>query len=85
LHQRIDVVQPIARRVEFRAADVRGAVKQLTLKIRDIDDVEVHEADRADAGGGKIERRRRAEAAGTDDEDAGGFEPPLSGETDVRE
>ena len=42
----------------------------LTLEIRVVDDVGVDDAERADAGGGEVERRRRAEPAGTDQEHA---------------
>ena len=39
-----------------------------------VDDVEVDQAERADAGGGEIERERRAEAAGADAEDLRGLQ-----------
>ena len=43
-------------------------------RLLSVDDVEVDEAERADAGGGEVERERRAEAAGADAEDLGGLE-----------
>ena len=40
----------------------------LALEIRVVDDVGVDDAERADAGRREVERRRRAEPAGTDQE-----------------
>ncbi len=69
-HVRVERAQPRGRGREFGRADVRCAVQNLALQIRDVDRVEVHEPDRADARGGEIERRRRPEAARADDEHA---------------
>ena len=66
VHVRIERVQAILRRRQLRAADVRRAVNDLPLQVAEVDDVEVDDADGADAGGGEIHRRRRAEAAGAD-------------------
>ena len=41
-------------------------MEDLALQVGQIDDVEVDDADGADAGGGEVERHRRAEAAGAD-------------------
>ena len=41
----------------------------LALQVAGVDDVEVDEAEGADAGGGEVEGERRAEAAGADAED----------------
>ncbi len=60
--------------VELLAADVFGGVDDLALQVAGVDDVEVDQAEGADAGGGEIEGERRAEAAGADAEDARGFE-----------
>ena len=68
----------IARGVDLLAADVLGAVQDLALQVGDVDDVEIHEADVADAGGGEVERERRAEPAGADQQDARRLEPLLS-------
>ena len=56
----------------FGPADVRGAVDDLALEVGEIHDVEIHDADFADAGGGEIHGDGRAEAAGADAQDAGG-------------
>ena len=45
LDVRIDRVQPILRRRELRAADVRRAVDDLPLQVAEVDDVEVDDAD----------------------------------------
>src|SRR5256885_4302644 len=46
-HVRIDVAQAIARRIDFRAADRGRAVENLSLQIREIDGIEVHQIGRA--------------------------------------
>ena len=43
-------------------------------RLRFVDDVEVDQADGAYAGGGEVERERRAEASGADAEHLGGLE-----------
>ena len=48
----------------------RSVVDDLALQVRVVDDVGVDDAERADAGRGEVERRRRAEAAGADQEHA---------------
>ena len=56
----------ISRRLGLRHPDPLGVVDHLALQVGGVDDVVVDEADRADAGGGEVERRRRAEAAGAE-------------------
>ena len=51
-----------------------GGVDDLALQVAGVDDVEVDEAEGADAGGGEVEGERRAESAGAHAEDFGGFE-----------
>ncbi len=60
--------------VDLLAANVFGGVDDLALQVRGVDDVEVDQPKRADAGRGEIERERRAEAAGADAEHAGGLQ-----------
>ena len=62
---------------ELRSADVGGAVDDLPLEVAEVDGVEVDEAERADAGRGEIERRRRSEPAGADAQHARRLQPPL--------
>ena len=62
-------VQPFdedPRRGGLRHPDPLGVVDHLALQVGGVDDVVVDEADRADAGGGEVERGRRAEAAGAE-------------------
>ncbi len=57
----------------FGFADLVHAEEDLALEVAVVDDVEVDDADGADAGGGEIEEDGAAEATGADDEDFGGF------------
>ena len=66
-------------------ADGARAVEHLPLQIRGIDDIEVHEAERADARRGEIERGGRAEPAHAYEQHARALELLLSLETDVGE
>ncbi len=59
-----------ARRVGLRLAERVGRVGDLALEVRLVDDVGVDDPERADAGGGEVERGGRAEAAGADQQDA---------------
>jgi hypothetical protein len=70
---RVERLQLLFGGVELLAANVLGGVDDLALQVAGVDDVEVDQAERADAGGGEIERQRRAEAAGADAEDAAAF------------
>ena len=80
----VDRVQPIPRRRELRAADVRRAVQDLALQVAEVDDVEVDEAERADAGGREVHRDGRAEAAGADAEHLRGLQLALPLDADLR-
>ena len=64
--------------IDLVAAHVLGEVNHLALQIGEIDDVEIHQADAADAGGGQIEAERRAEPAGADQQHLGGLEFQLA-------
>ena len=52
--------------VDLGDADALGGVDHLALEVGEVDDVVVDDAERADAGGGEVERGRRAEAAGAE-------------------
>ena len=56
-------------RVDLRDADAVGGVDDLALEVREVDHVVVDDAERADAGRREVERGRRAEAAGAEQED----------------
>src|SRR5207249_179452 len=66
------------------ASDVGIGVKDLTLKVRPIHPVEVHDPERADAGRGQIQGDRRAEPSGPDDEHLRFDQLALTGPADVR-
>ena len=59
----------LLRRLDLGAADVVVLVEDLALEVGAVDDVEVDETDRADAGEGEVEGDGGAEPAGADDED----------------
>ena len=55
----------------------------LALQVGDVDDVVVDDAERADAGGGEVERGRRAQAAGAEQQDLGVEQLPLALDADL--
>ena len=55
-------------RLDLGLADILRLVDDLALQIREVDDIEVDEADRADAGRCEVHRSRCAEAARADHE-----------------
>ena len=73
---RVERLDRPPRRVDLRLAEALGRVDDLALEVRVVDDVGVDDAERPDAGGGEVERRGRAEAAGPDQQDAR-LEQPL--------
>ncbi len=82
---RVDREQPVLRGIELRAADVRRPVQNLPLQVAEVHDVEIDDADRADAGCGEIHRDRRSQAAGADAEDLRGLELLLPQHADFRQ
>ncbi len=62
----VDLVHAVGGGIEFLAADVAGAVDDLALQVGEVDHVEIHQANAANAGSGEIEAQRRTEAAGSD-------------------
>ena len=78
LNVRIQIAQAIAGRLDFRTAHVAGAEQNLPLQVREIHDVEIDQADAADACRGEIQTERRAEAAGADAEHFGLLELELT-------
>ena len=55
----------------FGHADPLGVVDHLALEVRQVDLVVVDDPERADAGGRQVQRRRRAEAAGAQQQHLG--------------
>jgi hypothetical protein len=68
----IEVEHAAPRRLRLRGADVLGAVDHLALEVRQVDHVEVHDPEPADAGRGEVQRQRRAEPAGADQQHRAG-------------
>ena len=83
LDERVDLLDRLLGADRLRLPDVGLAVDDLALQVGLVDDVEVDDAEGADTGGGEVEQRRRAEAAGTDDEHLGVLQPLLPGHADV--
>src|SRR5215204_5095210 len=83
LHVRVDVVEAVARRLDLRPPDVLCAVDDLALEVRGVHHVEVHDAERADAGRRQIHPRRRAQAPRPDHQHARGFELALTLDADL--
>ena len=59
----------LLRRVDLAVADPVEVVEDLALQVRRVDLVHVDDADRADTGGGEVQRGRRAETAGAEQQD----------------
>ena len=58
----------LLRRLDLALAHPVVRVEDLALEVRQVDDVEVDDPDRADAGGREIEGCRGAETAGADEQ-----------------
>ena len=71
------------RRRHFLRADGIRAVENLPLQVGEVDLVGVGEGQAADAGGGEVERRGAAEAAGADDQRARRPQPLLALDPDL--
>ncbi len=74
-----------ARRRGLGLADAIDGVHDLALQVRLVHDVVVDEADGADAGCREVERHRRAQAAGPDEQDLRVEQPALSLGADLRD
>jgi hypothetical protein len=64
-------------------ADLRGRVGDLPVQVGELDPIVIDDAERADAGGRQIQRERRAETAGADQEDTGLEQLRLAGAADL--
>ena len=58
VHVGVEGGDRLARRLDLPLADPLVRVEDLALEVRQVDDVEVDDPDRADAGGREIERGR---------------------------
>ena len=79
----VDLGDRVAGAVDFEPADVGAAVDDLALQVGLLDDVEVDDAQCADAGGGQIQQRRGAQPARADDQYARVLQPLLAVEAEV--
>ena len=79
---RIEAVNSIRGGVSLAPADVRRGVNDLALQIGQRHDVVINHAERANAGGGKIHQRRRAEAARADHQHGSFLQRRLAGAAD---
>ena len=73
----VDGLQLLLGAGDLGPADVGREVDDLALEVRDVDDVEIDQPDRANPGRGQVERQRRAQPAGADAEDLRSLEPLL--------
>ena len=69
--------------LDLALADAVGRVDDLALQVADVDDVEVDEADGPDARRGEVERGRRTEPAGADEQRLRAEELRLAGRADL--
>ena len=83
LDLRVQGVDRLPRRLDLALPDPVGRVDDLALEVADVDDVEVDDADRPDARGGEVERGRRAEAAGADEQRLRAEQLRLAGRADL--
>ena len=58
VHVGVERGERLLGRVDLAVADAIHVVQDLALQVRLVDDVHVDDADRADAGGGQVERGR---------------------------
>src|SRR5207249_7495134 len=79
----IDVAELVGGGLALGTANVLHSKDDLPLEVRDVDGIEIDEAESADAGGGEVERQRRAESAGADNQHLRALEPLLPVETDL--
>src|SRR5438309_280230 len=66
---RVQGLQGARGRLDLRLPDVGRRVEDLPLKVRDVDDVAVHQRERPHAGRREVERGGRAEPTGADQQD----------------
>ncbi len=85
LDVRVELVDRLLGGVDLRHADAVGGVDHLALEVGDVDHVVVDDAERADAGRGEVERGRRAEAAGAEQQHLGVEQLELALDADLRE
>ena len=79
----VDFGERRARALGLWLADPRGRVDDLALQVREIDAVEIDDAQGADTGGGEVHQHRRAEAPRADHQHLGVDQPRLPDAADL--
>jgi hypothetical protein len=82
---RVDGLHPVSRRFDLRTAHRRRVVQDLPLQVARVNIIAVDDAEGADAGGGQVHRRGRAEAAGADQQHPSALQPALAIDAHVRQ
>src|SRR2546423_381252 len=75
---RIDILQPCARGLQLRAANCARPVQNLALQIGKIDVVVINKANCAKSGRREVQRDRRAQSTGADQQHTRRFQTALS-------
>ncbi len=83
--KRIERAETGGGRGDFGCADGGVVVEDLALQVGRFNEVEISEAEGADAGGGEVKRGGATEAAGADDKHAGVAQAELAGHPDFRQ
>ncbi len=83
IQERIDGLQLLRRRIQLLASNVGSRVNDLPLQVGVVHDVEVHDAQRADAGRAQIQRQRRTQTARADAEHPRRFQLELPFHADL--
>src|ERR1700730_7280637 len=73
LHIRVNRLDSVLSRIELLSANVAGAVKNLALQIRKIDNVRIDQSHSSNSGCRQVKRDRGAESSGTDTQNGGGL------------
>src|SRR5215470_2641962 len=85
LHIGVERLDGLRARVDLGTSHAARGVEHLTLQVRHVPHVAAHEPQGAHAGCGQVERRRRAQSAGADQQDLGAEELALALLADLRE
>ena len=85
LHVRVDRADRMGGGLDLQPAQVLCAMQDLALQVAGVHDVEIEDADLADARGRQVEGRRRPQAASAEQQDAGIQQLALARAADLRQ
>ena len=85
LHQRVQGGDGVTGGLDLGPAHIRDAVDHLALEVAQVHGVVVDDSQGSHSGGGQVQQRGRAEAAGADHEDLGVFQAALPDRPDFRD